>query len=371
MSRRKGKHWQFSVLKKRGWTRELVREYLPKPSGFISNGNYIKVWKRNDVLDAERMLHFDGLGNAEELGDRYNRKFCEALKASWEAARRDDGDEWLLAGHYNGGIIRHIVSSGRGRGLSLSQTRAWLSEFLALEQRCDSQSMAGIIKHFVRVGRWIEERMDGELFARVCERYPHVLLAIARRVIADFTAAQPEADVRSLLDAEGFPEQQLLSEGLGAVWSVWYVPQAIRTDLSLLIALNPKDEYPEARAMHRRFILHIGGTNTGKTYAGFQRLMRAGSGVYLAPLRLLALEAQETMLKAGVECGHAHRRHSGKAGYEAPLGRCGYRRVPDDSGRPSRICLDSGHIGRSRARGAFVCRARGEGAACAYYRKLR
>ncbi len=303
MSRRKEKHWQFSVLKKRGWTRELVREYLPKPSGFMSNGNYIKVWKRNDVLDAERILHFDGLGNAEELSDRYNRKFCEALTASWEAARQDDGDEWLLAGHYNGGIIRHIVSSGRGRGLSLSQARAWLSEFLALEQRCDSQSMAGIIKHFVRVGGWIEERMDGELFARVCERYPHVLLAIARRVIADFTAAQPEADVRSLLDAEGFPEQQLLSEGLGAVWSVWYVPQAIRTDLSLLIALNPKDEYPEARAMHRRFILHIGGTNTGKTYAGFQRLMRAGTGVYLAPLRLLALEAQETMLKAGVECG--------------------------------------------------------------------
>ena len=41
--------------------------------------------------------------------------------------------------------------------------------------------------------------------------------------------------------------------------------------------------------MHRRFILHLGGTNTGKTYAGFQRLKQAPSGVYLAPLRLLAL----------------------------------------------------------------------------------
>ncbi|MDE6589000.1 MAG: RNA helicase, partial [Oscillospiraceae bacterium] len=80
-------------------------------------------------------------------------------------------------------------------------------------------------------------------------------------------------------------------------------PQTIRTSLSLLIALNPKDEYPEARAMHRRFILHLGGTNTGKTYAGFQRLIRAKTGVYLAPLRLLALEAQETLLDAGVDCG--------------------------------------------------------------------
>ena len=71
----------------------------------------------------------------------------------------------------------------------------------------------------------------------------------------------------------------MLTEGLGSVWSVWYVPQAIRTSLSLLIALNPKDEYPEARAMHRRFVLHLGGTNTGKTYAGFQRLMRVKTGV--------------------------------------------------------------------------------------------
>ena len=54
--------------------------------------------------------------------------------------------------------------------------------------------------------------------------------------------------------------------------------------------------------MHRRFILHLGGTNTGKTYAGFQRLIRAKTGVYLAPLRLLALEAQETLLDAGVDC---------------------------------------------------------------------
>ena len=54
--------------------------------------------------------------------------------------------------------------------------------------------------------------------------------------------------------------------------------------------------------MRRRFILHLGGTNTGKTYAGFQRLIRVKTGVYLAPLRLLALEAQEPMLDAGVNC---------------------------------------------------------------------
>lgn len=54
--------------------------------------------------------------------------------------------------------------------------------------------------------------------------------------------------------------------------------------------------------MARHFVLHIGGTNTGKTYAGFQRLKAARTGVYLAPLRLLALEAQELLLDQGVAC---------------------------------------------------------------------
>lgn len=46
-----------------------------------------------------------------------------------------------------------------------------------------------------------------------------------------------------------FPVSQLLSRTLGYLYSVCYVPQAIRTSLEVLMALNPKDEYPEARAM--------------------------------------------------------------------------------------------------------------------------
>ena len=95
----------------------------------------------------------------------------------------------------------------------------------------------------------------------------------------------------------------LMENVLAKIWSVWYVPRAIRTSLSLLVALNPKDEYPEARAMHRHFILHLGGTNTGKTYDGLQALIQAKTGIYLGPLRLLAMEAQEALLDSGVKCG--------------------------------------------------------------------
>ncbi|MCF0146121.1 MAG: RNA helicase, partial [Eubacterium sp.] len=65
---------------------------------------------------------------------------------------------------------------------------------------------------------------------------------------------------------------------------------------------DPASLYPETREMQRHFILHIGDTNTGKTHDALEALKNAEMGVYLAPLRLLALEVQERLLDAGVNC---------------------------------------------------------------------
>lgn len=58
-------------------------------------------------------------------------------------------------------------------------------------------------------------------------------------------------------------------------------------------------EYPEsfelASRMARKFILIIGPTNSGKSYTAIQALANAKTGVYLAPLRLLALENFERL----------------------------------------------------------------------------
>ena len=50
------------------------------------------------------------------------------------------------------------------------------------------------------------------------------------------------------------------------------------------------DTYP-ARRRTRKLIAVLGPTNSGKTHDAFERLAVASSGVYLGPLRLLALEA--------------------------------------------------------------------------------
>ena len=74
---------------------------------------------------------------------------------------------------------------------------------------------------------------------------------------------------------------------------------------SALLDAVPKrycDLYPRARAMKRRFILHLGPTNSGKTYDGVNCLHIARRGIYLGPLRLLAAEQFETLNQEGVPC---------------------------------------------------------------------
>ena len=62
-----------------------------------------------------------------------------------------------------------------------------------------------------------------------------------------------------------------------------------------------KNLFPIARSMKRELILHIGPTNSGKTYEALQALKKADTGYYLAPLRLLALEGYEDLNASGVD----------------------------------------------------------------------
>lgn len=60
--------------------------------------------------------------------------------------------------------------------------------------------------------------------------------------------------------------------------------------------------YPEARKMRRKLIMHVGPTNSGKTYNALQRLSNAKSGYYAGPLRMLAREVYERFNAQGISC---------------------------------------------------------------------
>lgn len=61
-------------------------------------------------------------------------------------------------------------------------------------------------------------------------------------------------------------------------------------------------EYSPTMSQTTRYVLHIGETNTGKTHHALERMKQAHSGMYLAPLRLLALEVYDKLNQEGVPC---------------------------------------------------------------------
>jgi ATP-dependent RNA helicase SUPV3L1/SUV3 len=63
------------------------------------------------------------------------------------------------------------------------------------------------------------------------------------------------------------------------------------------------EKFTAARRLNRRIVFHMGPTNSGKTYSALQMLSKAETGVYLAPLRLLALENYEALLDRGLKAG--------------------------------------------------------------------
>ncbi|KAM3080487.1 RNA helicase [Clarireedia jacksonii] len=81
-----------------------------------------------------------------------------------------------------------------------------------------------------------------------------------------------------------------------------FSPEAIASHKKLADIRFPAEWYPATRAMHREIHLHVGPTNSGKTYHALQRLEAANSGIYAGPLRLLAHEVYMRFNAKGKPC---------------------------------------------------------------------
>src|SRR5688572_16489739 len=60
--------------------------------------------------------------------------------------------------------------------------------------------------------------------------------------------------------------------------------------------------FPVARFLKRKVVAWLGPTNSGKTHRAVLALAEAGSGMYLGPLRLLALEQRDRITELGTPC---------------------------------------------------------------------
>ena len=133
------------------------------------------------------------------------------------------------------------------------------------------------------------------------KKYRHALHMLVRLDISFLhkmaAGANPE-DIVGMKTTTGL----LRSRSLYEIYKEEYMQYLVGQRIEELMEAEPEKQYPEARGMKRRFILHIGPTNSGKTYQALQRLRQAYRGIYLGPLRLLALEVYDRMMTSGIPC---------------------------------------------------------------------
>ena len=95
---------------------------------------------------------------------------------------------------------------------------------------------------------------------------------------------------------------QLKFQFHGYVANANFTPSDILNQSKLADLRFPVEWYPGTRVMQRTIHLHVGPTNSGKTYHALKRLEQAESGIYAGPLRLLAHEVYSRLNAKGKPC---------------------------------------------------------------------
>lgn len=88
----------------------------------------------------------------------------------------------------------------------------------------------------------------------------------------------------------------------GAVANRSFSASGLDTQAKLADLRYPVEWYPVTRTVQREIHLHVGPTNSGKTYHALKRLEQAESGIYAGPLRLLAHEVYTRLNANGKAC---------------------------------------------------------------------
>ena len=137
-------------------------------------------------------------------------------------------------------------------------------------------------------------------FSSVNERYEELLEYISKRLLDDYNKKNnTDFDFYQVIRGN---YNSFINSGFMSVLTRQHIPKLISKEFEENFPDNPKDEYKLARNINRKIYIHLGETNTGKTYTAMERLKVAKNGVYLSPLRILALENYEKLNNNGVIC---------------------------------------------------------------------
>ena len=137
-------------------------------------------------------------------------------------------------------------------------------------------------------------------FNKVYSGYLEILEYISTKLIEDYNRKNKTDFFFDEIVHKHY--ESFLKSGIMSVLISEHIPEMAAREFDEVFPKNPKDEYKEARKIKRKFYLHLGETNTGKTYNAMARLREAENGIYLSPLRILALENFEKLNREGTKC---------------------------------------------------------------------
>jgi ATP-dependent RNA helicase SUPV3L1/SUV3 len=171
---------------------------------------------------------------------------------------------------------------------------------------------APVVEHYLRERHDAGDRKQN--FDTIWKRFTKVLSAEAERLETPFFGGgggstrkshdQLTEDLRSAFNQRG---QRGLDDRIkyafyAQVTGERFTESDLKNQKGLADLRYPTEWYPGTRSIHRTIHLHVGPTNSGKTYHALQRLEAAESGVYAGPLRLLAHEVYTRMIAKGKNC---------------------------------------------------------------------
>lgn len=168
----------------------------------------------------------------------------------------------------------------------------------------------------------LRKEVDGKAFGRlVCEQLERIASRDQGSGLSKHAQTLSRSfDPDSCGEIEGFPplyhafrqaysdhgppalESQIMYTLQGQLANACLTDTNLEDQSKLADIRYPAEWYPATRVIQRTIHLHVGPTNSGKTYQALQRLEQAKTGIYAGPLRLLAYEVYTRLNAKGKAC---------------------------------------------------------------------
>lgn len=191
------------------------------------------------------------------------------------------------------------------KNAAIREFKKYKSQIHQIEEIVEHSKSGALLEHESSIRKKLRSLKELEKcglkdYETVLEQYEELLEYVSKRMLEDYNKKN-NTDF-DFYDVVRGNYNSFLNSGFMTVLTKMHIPKLISKEFEDNFPLNPKDEYPRARSMRRKFFIHLGDTNTGKTHNAIERLKKAKKGVYLSPLRILALENYERLNNEGIMC---------------------------------------------------------------------